>query len=92
MARLGRARGCSSGNRSLLFVDADHEVSLRGSALSVLSRAAQPASLAVSGLPLGRYRDVVSGAEVDLADQLAVAPLTAALWLPVDDACWQRLQ
>src|SRR5262249_35049974 len=40
VSRLGRARGCLSGDRQLLFVDADHDVSLRGSALVVLSRTA----------------------------------------------------
>ena len=76
VSRLGRARSCLSGERKVLFADADHEVAQRGNALVFLSRDGKPVPWTV---PPG-YRDVLNGAA------------GAALYLPADDACWERLQ
>ncbi len=93
VARLGRARQCSEslrrGQRTVLYADRDHDVSLRGQALVVLSRDSKTASLTMSGLPAGRFHDVVSGAWMELTPEqpLTVAPMTAAVWLAADDPC-----
>jgi glycosidase len=90
VARLGRARQCLGSERRVLHSDADHHVALRGQAVIVLSRDRAPTTLALPMLPNGRLRDVVSGAEIDLPGPLPVSPLTAAVWLPAEDPCWER--
>jgi glycosidase len=96
VSRLGRARQCSPslrrGERRVLWADRDHDVSVRGSALVVLSRSAEPATLPISGLPVGRFRDVLSGAVMQLgrSGALPISPLSAAVWLPAEDGCLEE--
>jgi glycosidase len=93
VARLGRLRRCSTAlrrsERRVLRADGDHDVTLHGDVLVVLSRATVPAMLDVPMLPVGAYRDALSGASLELrADApLPVAPLSAAVYLRADDLC-----
>jgi glycosidase len=53
--RLGRARVCLTGERKVLFADADHEVVQRGTAVVTLARDGRPLA------PPSGYRDVAGG-------------------------------
>jgi glycosidase len=96
---LGRARACAaalrSSERNAVYVGADHDIILRragdgSAAIVVLSRADAPATLAVAGLPAGRYRDVIAGATLSIAGEpaaIVAPPLSAAVYLPEGSEC-----
>ncbi len=96
--QLGRARRCSPalrGSRTVALADADHDVALLqseagASAIVVLSRAANDATLDVPGLPAGHYRDLLSTATL-VSDgthaTVTAAAQSAALYFPENDSC-----
>jgi glycosidase len=98
VARLGRARACARalrrGARQVRFLDDDHLVTSHvagdDAAVLVLSRASDAAALTVSGLPRGRFVDVLGGPPLVVASDLThltAGPLRAALYLPESSPC-----
>lgn len=98
VAALGRARRCSPalrGARTVLTVDADHDVALHtapggAAALVVLSRADTAATIDAPGVPAGTWRDVLSSATLTSDGAHAVftaAPRAVAVYLPEADPC-----
>jgi hypothetical protein len=97
VGKIGRARRCAPalrGTRTLLYADADHDVTLHAAgadlALVVLSRDVSSATLAVAGVPAGEWQEVLSGARLSsggATTSIAAPSLAAAIYLPKESAC-----
>ena len=93
ISKLGRARKCLPalrGQRTVLFVDADHEVlryDAHGAETVVLSlsRGSENTSSLVSDLPEGNYVDLFSSHT--LGSPIALDALSVGLYLPAESRC-----
>ncbi len=98
VTKIGAARRCSPalrGTRTSLLADADHDVALHTAAtgetaLVVLSRDSNAATIDAPGVPAGSYRDALSGATLTSDGTHAVftaQPVAAAIYFPEGSAC-----
>lgn len=98
VSALGRLRRCSPalrGDRAVVAVDADHDVSLHSGpggehALVVLSRADVAATVDAPGVPAGTWHDALSSATLTSDGAHAVftaPPRSVAVYLPEADPC-----